>query len=214
MRLNLPALEATEAAQTPFPHMVVRHALSDTEVSAAIRDFPRLDMAGLFPPDVLKYGPAFQQLLDELQGPEVRAIMERKFDVDLAGHPTLATVRACARPRDGQIHLDAKFKLVTMLLYLNEPWRPDGGRLRVLRSGSDLDDHAGEVAPEGGLLFAFKCTPNAWHGHKPFVGVRRYIMINYCSDRRMLEREQARHRLSARVKQATRVLGLGKIAAA
>ena len=29
--------------------------------------------------------------------------------------------------RDGQIHKDSRFKLITVLLYLNESWAADGG---------------------------------------------------------------------------------------
>jgi len=68
------------------------------------------------------------------------------------------------------IHVDATFKLATLLLYLNEPWSPQGGRLRVLRSATDMEAYAAEVAPEGGLLFCFKVQPNSWHGQISCVG--------------------------------------------
>jgi hypothetical protein len=177
-------------------------------------DFPKIDMAGLFPPDALTYGPAFARLLELLEGEALSRAVGDKFGIDLTGRPTFLTVRGCSRPHDGQIHRDSKFKLVTVLLYLNEKWYADGGRLRVLRSPTDIEDHAGEVPPEGGLLFAFRCTDNAWHGHKPFVGRRRCLQMNYVVNEDMRQRELARHRFSARIKKLQRLIGLGKVAEA
>ena len=100
-----------------------------------------------------------------------------------------------------------------MLLYLNEPWQDGGGRLRVLRSGTDLEDYAGEVPPNGGTLFCFKVQSNSWHGHKPHVGVRRYLMINYCTSEELRNKEWTRHLWSGRLKKLKRIFGIGKIAA-
>ena len=36
----------------------------------------------------------------------------------------------------------------------HEPWAAQGGRLRV--SGTDIEDYAAEVPPDGGLLFCFR----------------------------------------------------------
>jgi SM-20-related protein len=72
----------------------------------------------------------------------------------------MVTVRSNCQAKDGRIHADATFKLATLLLYLNEPWSPQGGRLRGRRSATDMEDYAAEVAPEGGLLFCFKVQPN------------------------------------------------------
>lgn len=211
MQLNLPALQAASLSTDPFPHVVVPGFLSEASLAEVTRDFPRIDMAGIFPPDELHYGPAFQQLLTYMQGDEVRKMVEQKFGVDLTGRPTMTTVRACARARDGQIHRDSKFKLVTLLVYLNEKWYPDGGRLRTLRCGDDIENYAGEVPPEGGLLFAFQCTDTAWHGHKPFSGPRRYVMMNYVVDEEVRQRELTRHRISAKVKKFKRLFGIGKV---
>ena len=67
------------------------------------------------------------------------------------------------------------------------------------------------MPPEGGTLFAFKVQPNSWHGHEPFVGPRRYVMLNYCRDEDVMMREAARHRLSGRVKKFKRLFGVGKV---
>ena len=203
----------TPLNEEPYPHLVVPHFLRQIDVAAAINDFPRLDMPGLFLPETVEYGPAFSNLLAQMEGPQMRALVADKLGIDLSDAPTLATVRSNCQGKDGRIHPDSHFKLATLLLYLNEPWAPQGGRLRILRSGSNLEDYTAEVPPEGGLLVCFKVQPNSWHGHHPYVGPRRYLMINYCGDRKLRDAEASRHRMSGRIKKLGRAFGFGRIPA-
>jgi hypothetical protein len=41
----------------------------------------------------------------------------------------VATVRGVTGKRDGHIHTDTKSKFVTLLLYLNSGWQPEGAHL-------------------------------------------------------------------------------------
>ncbi len=214
MNFNFDVLRSAPVNTDPFPYFMAQGVLSEDDLAEAIRDFPKLDMAGLFLPEAAEYGTSFARLLDILRGPELRQIVGEKLQVDLTGRPTMVTVRACAQAKDGRIHSDSKFKLATVLLYLNEPWEADGGRLRLLRSPTDIEDYVGEVPPHGGTLVCFKVTPNSWHGHKPFVGTRRYMMLNYCQDASVRNNEEARHRMSGRIKKVKRVFGVGKVGAA
>lgn len=211
MPIDFEAFRREPTRTDPYPHVVAQGFLPPADVEAAIRDFPKLDMAGLFLPEAAPYGPAFGALLAELEGPKMRRAVEDKLGIDLTGRPTLVTVRSCCQGKDGQIHADSKFKLATVLLYLNEPWGPQGGRLRVLRSGTNLEDYAAEVPPEGGSVICFKVQENSWHGHKPFVGPRRYVMLNYCMDEDVRNSEAARHRMSGRIKKVARMFGIGRI---
>ena len=114
--------------------------------------------------------------------------------------PVMVTLRARTRPVDGQIHTDSETKIVTALIYLNEDWSNQGGRLRLLRGPDDIEDMIAEVPPDAGTLLAFRRTDNSWHGHKPFDGVRRSIMLNWMVDAATMRRELRRHALSAGVK--------------
>ena len=213
MHANFDAFKAAPLNAEPFPHCVVTDFFDPASVEAIIKDYPKLDMAGLFLPEATSYGPEFKHLLEMADGPELRKIVGEKLGVDLTGLKTMITVRACCQAKDGRIHADSKFKVATVLLYLNEPWQDGGGRLRVLRSGTDLEDYAGEVPPNGGTLFCFKVQSNSWHGHKPHVGVRRYLMINYCTSEELRNKEWTRHLWSGRLKKLKRIFGIGKIAA-
>lgn len=210
-------LRATHTTATPYPHVVVPNFLSGETLAAVSHDFPDIGMPGLFLPEAADYGPAFAELIATMESDAMRALVGDKLGVDLTGRPTLVTLRAQSQSKDGRIHADSKFKLATALLYLNTPrgptgtdgWSADGGRLRILRSESDLEDYAAEVPPDGGLLVLFRVQDNSWHGHKPFIGPRRYLMVNWCESEALRDSEAARHRMSGCVKKAFRFFGSG-----
>jgi hypothetical protein len=70
----------------------------------------------------------------------------------------------------------------------------------VLRSATDLDDYVAEVPPVEGTLLAFRRGEASFHGHKPFVGPRRVVQLNWVRDEGTAWRETARHRVSAFLK--------------
>jgi SM-20-related protein len=171
-------------------------ALSEAQAS-----YPAVPGPGSHPPHGLKIEGGFKRLMDELSGPAFRQAVERKFDLDLSNRPLMYTVRGFCRARDGQIHTDSKTKIITVLLYMNDAsWPSDKGRLRLLNSGTDLEDYFAEVEPTGGTLLVFKRADNSWHGHHSFEGQRRAIQINWVTDQSVVEREQGRHGLSSKLK--------------
>jgi SM-20-related protein len=198
--LDLARLEATALATDPFPHLVVPGFLGRAALDAVAADFPRIGKPGSFPVTELDFGPRFRALLDELEGPGMRAVCAAKFAIDLSDRPTMVTVRGRAQRKDGRIHADSKSKLITVLIYMNDKWEAPGGRLRLLRSRDNLEDYVAEVPPVGGTLVAFRVTPHSWHGHEPIEGDRRAIQLNWVTDAAVVRHEQARHRFSARLK--------------
>jgi len=186
--------------QEPFSFFAADQVLADEDLDAIRADFPKIEKPGIFPLSALEYGPAFSKLVDEIRSPQMADALGRKFGVNLKGLPVMITVRGHAQAKDGRIHTDTKDKVVTCLLYLNDKWDESGGRLRLLRSGENLDDYAAEIAPNGGAFAAFKVADNSWHGHKPFVGERRYVMFNWVQSQGALNRQLLRHKLSAKIK--------------
>ncbi len=184
----------------PFPFLMAEGLVPQAALPDLRTDFPAIDRPGLFPLSGLSYGPAFAALVDELLGPEVEAALEQALGLPLRGRARLVTVRSRCRARDGAIHNDSRDKLASALLYLNAGWHSTGGRLRLLRGPSDIDDVIAEVPPVAGSFVAFRRTDNSWHGHQPYVGPRRYIMINWMVDAATAGRELARHRFSAQAK--------------
>lgn len=198
--LNLDALRNAPVCDDPFEHLVAPGFVPQGEMGHVLADYPSISRGGSFPQNSVPGGPTFEKLCQALRGKEVRALFAEKFGMDLTDRPTTLTVRGRCRLKDGQIHTDSKSKLVTVLLYLNEPWAVDGGRLRLLRSGDDLTNYAVEAPPHFGTLLAFKNGPTAWHGHAPFDGVRRVLQLNYVTDEAAVRRSERRHGVSALVK--------------
>jgi hypothetical protein len=193
-------LRRTPLVREPFDHLVVSDFLASAALEPVLSAFPAIARGGSFPESELSFGPAFARLLAELRGPELREAVAEKFGIDLEERPTMVTVRGQARAKDGRIHTDTATKIVTVLLYLNPGWNDEGGRLRLLRSSSSLDDYFAEIPPEAGTAVFFRCTRNAWHGHTPYVGQRRAIQLNWVTDESVVRHEERRHRFSARLK--------------
>jgi SM-20-related protein len=197
--LDILAIRQAKAAHQPFSFFQAQ-VLAEENLNQIQADFPAIAKPGVFPVDALQYGPGFASLLSDMQSPELAEAVGQKLGVDLKGLPMMITVRGQAQSKDGRIHTDTKDKVATCLLYLNNAWDDGGGRLRLLRNGEDLDDYITEIPPNGGAFVAFKVSHNSWHGHKPFVGERRSIMVNWLRSEGAHARQLGRHKLSARVK--------------
>jgi hypothetical protein len=200
MTLDLQRFEQTPLNRKPFEYLVVPEFVKPEVREAISDDYPKVKKAGSFPLSEVTFGPKFKALTDDLNGPEFRTAVGRKFLIDLTGRPTMITVRGRCSEKDGKIHTDSKTKIITVLLYLNSKWESAGGRLRLLRSENNLDDMVLELPPLAGTLLAFKRSDNSWHGHKPFAGERRVIQLNWVTDEEVVRREQRRHRVSATIK--------------
>jgi len=122
-----------------------------------------------------------------------------KFGINLDNAITTITVRKFCEASDGNIHTDHWSKLITVLVYFNTDWADGGGQLRLLRSATDIENYAAEVAPIGGTLLVFRRSDHSWHGHKQFVGERRMLQMNFVKPSRMARYTQQIDRLSTRV---------------
>ncbi len=201
--LDYQAFSATPLAEHPFRHTVTPDFVPPARLAEIHAELPRLERGGSFPPEALRLGPAARALVEELEGPALRQAIAEKFSLDLSDAPCMLTMRLATRQKDGQIHTDSDAKRVTVLLYLNPPspaFDQQEGCLRLLRGPSDLEDFAVEVPPTRGTLLVFPNGANTWHGHKPFVGQRHSIQLNYMTNDGAARSELRRHRLSAIVK--------------
>jgi SM-20-related protein len=198
--LDIAALRAAPLETQPYEHLIVEGFVPQVHAEALIGSYPAIEQAGSFPLDTLTYGGAFAALIEEMNAEPFRKAVEEKFDVDLEGKATMFTARGRCRAEDGKIHTDSKSKIITVLLYMNEDWAPQGGRLRLLRDGENLENWAREVPPGFGTLLLFRRSERSWHGHLPFEGPRRVIQMNWVTSQRVAAWEQFRHRVSAATK--------------
>jgi SM-20-related protein len=207
IELDFAKLTATPVATDPFPHVVVPEFVPPAGLEAVLADLPPLGKPGSFPVDSVRLGPNAAELMEAMEGPQLRAAIERLFGLDLRDSPTMLTLRGRTSERDGRIHCDSLAKRVTVLLYLNretDAWSRQEGCLRLLRGPTDLEDFALEVPPVNGTLLVFPNGPTTWHGHRRFVGQRYSVQLNYMTTDEKARSELRRHRLSAFVKRLTR----------
>jgi hypothetical protein len=205
--LDLAAFAATPLIRQPFEYLIVPSFIRAEARAAVNADFPRIETPGSFPASELTFGPAFRSLIKSLQGPEVSKAFAEKFQIDLNDRPTMITVRGRCGTRDGHIHTDTASKIITVLVYMNSRWEQSGGCLRLLRSPHDIEDVLVEIPPTEGTLVAFRRSDNSFHGHKPFIGARRVIQLNWVTGRGIEFRELFKHRASAWLK---RLLALSR----
>jgi hypothetical protein len=207
------ALEQAPLQRDPFDFLVVPDFIKADKFPAVIADYPVVPGPGSHPPAELSIRGKFQDLMGELLGPQFRSAIERKFAIDLTGRPTMYTVRGFVRDKDGSIHTDSTTKIITVLLYMNERWQEDAGRLRLLRGPDDIEDYVAEVPPYGGTLLVFRRADNSWHGHKPTSGPRRAVQLNWVTSQDVVDSEQRRHQFSTKFKKLTRMFGAGSATA-
>src|SRR4030095_9911560 len=198
--LDLERFRNTPLTREPFAFLVVPEFVKAEARGAIDKDYPGIARAGSFPLREVTYGPAFAKLIEEMRSEEFRKAFEEKFNIDLTNRPDMITVRGRCSEKDGKIHTDSETKIITILMYMNSGWESSGGRLRLLRSGNNLDDAILEVPPTEGTLLAVRRRNNSWAGHKPFSGPRRVIQFNWVTSDAVVRREQNRHRLSAWMK--------------
>jgi SM-20-related protein len=198
--LGIEQFRTTPLERQPFEHLIVPQFIGPRPLAEINADYPKISTSGSFPVDQLSLGPAFRNFLEELNSDDFREAFEEKFGIELTGRPTITTVRGRCGPGDGKIHTDSATKIITVLIYMNESWDQPGGRLRLLRSSSNLNDIIVEVPPIAGTLLAFKRSNNSWHGHEPFVGERRVIQFNWLTSHGNRQIAMLRHHTSASFK--------------
>ncbi len=183
--LDLNAIDNAPLQRDPFEFLVARDVIRPGVITKLNRDYPEIDKPANYSPKDLEYGPSFRQLLEELDSPEFEQHVAKKFNVDLSGAVKTITVRKFSEPSDGNIHTDHWSKIITLLVYFNPEWEQEGGRFRVLRSGTDIDNFAAEVPPLAGTVLAFHRCDRSWHGYRPFRGERRMVQMSWVKPGRL-----------------------------
>jgi SM-20-related protein len=201
--LQLDKLRAAKLETAPYTYTIVPGFLSAASVAKINATYPNIAKGGSYPVESMDAGMAIKEVIDELDSPEFERLIADKFDVALEGRPKMYSLRAYTRAKDGQIHTDSKDKIITVLLYLNENWTQPGGRLRLLKNGTDVEDFVAEVPPDNGTLLVFKRADNSWHGHHPFDGPRRSLQMNWMTSEGSKGFHAIRHKISAAVKKLT-----------
>jgi hypothetical protein len=198
--LDLARLRDAPLCRDPYDHVIVENFFAADSAPALVDAFPAVPGHGSYPLSTLAAPPLFVRLMRELEGEAVRRAIEDKFALDLAGRPTMITLRGYSDGKDGAIHTDSATKLITLLIYMNHAWDDPAGRLRVLRGPGDLEDYAAEIAPLAGTMLAFRRSASSFHGHQAHIGKRQSVQLNWVTDDNVVRHELRRHVWTARLK--------------
>lgn len=198
--IDYTALEQGIVHLEPFPYMVLPQFIKKEHLDALVSAFPEISHRGSIPVSAVEALPLFRGLVDELQGTKLRELIAEKFKITLSRKPTMLTLRGNTTERDGAIHTDSRSKLMTLLLYMNSHWDASEGQLRLLKNKHSLEDFVEEISPHAGSCVIFQVTKNCWHGHKPFVGKRQSMQLNYLANDAALAKHLNHHRLTAWLK--------------
>tara|TARA_B110001469_G_C9555621_1_gene275609 strand:- start:276 stop:878 length:603 start_codon:yes stop_codon:yes gene_type:complete len=197
--INLDTIKSTELKTEPFPYFVIPQSLDESQLVKLVQEFPDIQSGGSFNKEDLDLSPTYQALHDALDGPGFRQALSEKFDVDVTESPLMLTYRGFSRKKDGRIHTDSKSKLLTILIYFNDNWPAETGKLRILNS-DNMHDIAEEVNPTAGCMIAFKVTDNCWHGYPSFEGTRNAIQVNFLASDGASRKHKFFHKISAKLK--------------
>ena len=200
MYINYESIIDVVLNKEPFKYFIVKDFINKDYVKELEEGFPNIETSGSVPLSSLTYTKKFEKFIKELEGNKFREVISKKFGVDLSECPVMITARGICKKSNGKIHIDSKGKVLTFLLYFNDSWDSEGGKLRLLNNEHDIEDYLEEIEPLTGTLVAFECVENAWHGHKPHIGMRKSIQLNYVKYSSYLNKEQSRHKLSAMLK--------------
>lgn len=163
--LNEEAIVAAHLRTTPYDFAFAEHAIDPRFKDEVLEDAPVIPFRGSYAVPHLACGSRFKAVVDDLESPRFRRLIERKFNIDLAGKPTTVVMmgNTTGNYNEGYAHPDSKHKIITVLLGFSREWPYERGRLRVLRS-EDRNDYEFEFPPEFGRMLMFRVGDHSWHG--------------------------------------------------
>lgn len=196
--LDEQAIDAAALRTTPYDFAFVDHAIDLKHKEDVLKDRPVIPFRGSYAVPDLAFGARFKAVIDDLESPRFRALVERKFNIDLSSYPTTMVMmgNTTGNYNEGYAHPDTKHKIITVLLGFSTDWPYERGRLRVLRS-EDRNDYEFEFPPEFGKMLMFRVCDHSWHGFLPQKGERMSLQFCWVDSAQYARNTYRRHRLSA-----------------
>lgn len=197
--INIDLINTTPLKMQPFPYFTIEQSMLDKELMGLVQNFPIINSGGSFNKEDLELSEHYHSLHDSLDSDFFRQALSKKFKVNVITSPIMLTYRGFSRTKDGRVHTDSKTKLLTILIYFNDGWAAESGKLRILNS-NDMSDIAEEINPTAGSMVAFKVTDNCWHGYPSFEGTRNAIQVNFLANEAASKKHKFFHKISAKLK--------------
>ena len=177
--LNLEAIANAPIRTQPLSFFLAPGVLGAVDLAAVRADFPQIAEAGVFALSELIYGPAFGELVAELQTPAFRSVIARKHGVDLLDKTVMISVRGWERHEPSRACLEQHNEFVTCLLYLNRICDDRGDRVRVSESMNARSEEVAEIPLSGGTLASFLTPEGSQLGHVSCEGEIRCLRVSW-----------------------------------
>jgi len=81
--INFEALRNSEVRQTPFTYLTAEGVISQEDGTDVRRDYPAIKQSGYLPLSQISGGQAFNNLITDLQSPELAEILSDKLGLEL-----------------------------------------------------------------------------------------------------------------------------------
>ncbi len=176
---NFSELRALQLHDDPYRYVVHGPNVLDPEMFEVLcKNFPVTSKVGHNEVKDVTMCQEWKAFIDEIHSSAYREAMESITGLQLSSFEVGIGIRHLSKLSHGSPHADVPRKKVTHLIYFNEEWPHETGRLRVLCS-KNLDDVHETITPLKGTGLIFVVSKNSFHGFEPFEGVRNAIQINF-----------------------------------
>jgi len=179
MLFNYDNLRSLQLQNTPFRHLVHDSSILNPALLETLCErFPETTKVGHNDAKDVLLGKEWKAFTDEIYSSAYREAIEQITGLELSGFDVGIGIRRFSKLSHGAPHADVPRKKVTHLIYFNQEWPHQTGRLRILRS-KDINDVHAIITPLKGTGIIFVVSNNSFHGFEPFEGVRKAIQINF-----------------------------------
>ena len=176
---NFTKLGALKLHDHPFRYVVHDPTILDSKVLELLcENFPVTSKVGHNEVADVNLGKEWKAFIEEIHSAAYREAIEKVTGLSLSSYQVGIGLRHLSKLSHGSPHADVPRKKVTHLIYFNNEWPHETGRLRLLRS-KNLNDVHDIITPLKGNGLIFVVSKNSFHGFEPFEGVRNAIQINF-----------------------------------
>ena len=176
---NFDELRKLKLQDNPFRYVAHGPTVLNPKILGELCDtFPTTDHVGFNKASKVALCCQWNAFIEEIHSTAYREAIEKVTGLNLSSYEVGIGIRHFSKLSHGAPHADVPRKKVTHLIYFNNEWPQESGRLRLLRS-KNLDDVHDVITPLKGNGLIFVVSRNSFHGFEPYEGVRNAIQINF-----------------------------------
>src|SRR5437016_403738 len=87
--INIDAIRKAAFQEQPYPYMIIENLIRPESLAKVVESFPTLSKRGSFPLNAISCSGHFDLLMKELEQPELREAIGKRFGMDLEDKPPM-----------------------------------------------------------------------------------------------------------------------------